>query len=299
MIQDYKAEWIQNQTTLKLNDPDQGMHLLGMSGLGMPAYTRFSESSPLQEGITDTGYRLQERMISIILGFNGKDLAGYYQRREELIRLWRPDITPGILRITLPTGKVREIQGHLLNGLEFSDSDRSFVTQKTSLVVRCPDPTFYDPEPVYNDFGMSGGGSDSLSIPMTVPMFVGASSFDTTKIIPYTGTDKTYPQIIISGPVTDLVIENLTTGDKLDFNGVTIVNGDTYTIDLRPGFKTVVDSSGNNKIADLTADSDISTFSLQPHPIAQNGANELQVSGTSTSATTNVSLLYYIRLLGI
>lgn len=297
MTQNYKAEWIQNQITLKLNDPDQGMHLLGMSGLGMPTYTRFGESSPLQEGITDTGYRLQERLISIILGFTEKDLAGYYQKREELLSIWRPDITPGVLRITLPTGKVREIEGHLLNGLEFSDSDRSYVTQKTSLVVRCPDPTFYDPEPVYNDFGTSGGGSDSLIVPMTVPMFVGASSFDTTRVIPYEGTEKTYPQIVITGPVTDLVIENLTTGDKLDFSGVTI--SDTYTIDLRPGFKTVVDSAGNNKIADLTADSDISTFCLQPHPTVQNGANELQVNGTSTSATTNVSILYYIRLLGI
>ncbi len=299
MAPDYKAEWIQNQTTLKLNDPDLGMYLLGMSGLGMPTYTRFSESSPLQEGITDTGYRLQERLISIILGFNEKDLAGYYQRREDLLRLWRPDMTPGILRITLPTGKVREIQGHLLNGLEFSDSDRSYVTQKTSLVVRCPDPTFYDPEAVYIDFGTGGGGSDNLIIPMPVPMFVGASLFETTKIIPYEGTEKTYPQIIVTGPVTDLVIKNLTTGDKLDFSGVTIANGDTYTLDLRPGYKTVVDAAGNNKIADLTADSDISTFSLQPHPIALNGDNGIQVNGISTTAATNVSFLYYIRLLGI
>lgn len=295
----FGADWLYGGGILTFNDPTNGFHLLQLSGLGMPNFTRFTERSPLQDGITDAGYRLNERRISIILGFNASNLSGYYSKRRQLINIMRPDDIPGTLQITLPNGNVWCIDGFLVSGLEYSGADRTHLYQKTAIVIQCPDPTFYDPVAEYFEFGQSGGGSNNLLVPLTVPMYVGASSFDTTVTIHYMGTERTYPQITITGPVTDLKIENLTTGDKLDFNGVTIAGGTNYLVDLRPGYKTVTDSNGVNKIADLTADSDLSTFHLTPDPFVLSGMNQIKVSGLSTSSATNISMQYYVRQLGI
>lgn len=295
----FGADWLYSGNLLTFNDPANGFYLLQMSGLGMPNFTRFTERSPLQDGITDAGYRLNERRISIILGFNASNLAGYYSKRRQLINIMRPDDIPGTLQISLPNGNVWCIDGYLVSGLEYSGADRTHLYQKTAIVIQCPDPTFYDPVAKYLEFGQSGGGDNTLLVPMPVPMFVGASSFDSINSIHYLGTEKTYPQITITGPVTDLKIENITTGDKLDFAGVTIAGGEEYVIDLRPGYKTVTDSNGVNKIADLTADSDLSTFNLAPAPTTAGGLNQIKVSGLSTSSATNISMQYFVRQLGI
>jgi hypothetical protein len=116
-----------------------------------------------------------------------------------------------------------------------------------------------------------------------------------TSSITYTGTAIEYPVITVTGPIADCVITNTTTGEVLDFTGVTIAAANVYTIDLRYGYKTVVNQAGVNKIADLTAASDLAIWHLEIAPIASGGVNAIGVAGTATTAATEVAITYYKR----
>lgn len=125
-----------------------------------------------------------------------------------------------------------------------------------------------------------------------------AGGYGASKTITYTGSFLTYPTITITGPITDPVLTNVSTGEDLDFTGVTIAGGDTYTIDCRFGYKTVKNAAGVNKIADLTAASDLATFHLGADPEVSGGANAFTLTGTGTDANTTVTIAYNERFVG-
>ena len=126
----------------------------------------------------------------------------------------------------------------------------------------------------------------------------GTLSIASSVTIVYNGSFLTYPIITMTGPVTDPILTNVSTGEDLDFTGITIAGGDTYTIDCRFGYKTVKNAAGTNKIADLTAASDLATFHLGADPEVSGGANAFTLTGTSTDANTTVTVTYNERFVG-
>ncbi len=95
------------------------------------------------------------------------------------------------------------------------------------------------------------------------------------------------------------MLENETTGEKLDFTGTTVAAGHYYDIDCRYGRKSVKDEAGTNEIADLTSDSDLATFHLAAEPEAGGGVNSLRLTGSAVTTATKVELTYDTRYLGI
>ena len=120
-----------------------------------------------------------------------------------------------------------------------------------------------------------------------------SGAYTASKTITNDGNWSAYPVIYIDGPIEDPILVNTTTGEVLDFTGITIASGDTYIIDCRYGRKTVKNAAGTNKIVDLTAASDLATFHLEP------GDNAFTLEGTSTDANTQVTINFYPRYLGI
>jgi hypothetical protein len=183
--------------------------------------------------------------------------------------------------------------------LTAASTEREGLAQSVGVTLRAADPSFYDPVAVDINFGIAGGGTGT-PVPTPVPTPVGASTVNQSIGVIYTGTWYSFPMIRITGPLEDAVITNETTGEKLDFTGTTIANGDYYLIDTRYGRKSVVDSSGVNKVGDLTDDSDLGTFHLEPDgAIAPGGANSLRVTGDSLSQVSAVEMTYFNRYLGI
>lgn len=119
-----------------------------------------------------------------------------------------------------------------------------------------------------------------------------------SKTITYTGSFRAFPVITILGPITDPVLTNVSTGEDLDFTGITIAGGDSYTIDCRFGYKTVKNAAGTNKIADLSSGSDLATFHLGADPEVSDGANAFTLTGTGTDSNTQVTVAYYERFVG-
>lgn len=286
---------IVNGTVYPLDDGVNSL-LIGDDGWGMAQLGRITQHGPLQHGVTDQGYRLRPRSASLVLFIEGSSRQDLYNRRDQLLRIFAPADTSLKLRWTL--SDVRQIDCFFTGDMSMPSSSRSGFNQQVAVNLFCPDPTFYDPAGDDVSFNLGGGG-DALVIPMEVPMVVGASTLSSINEIEYPGSWQTYPHLIrITGPITDPVVTNTTTDEKLDFTGITISGGDYYDLDLRYGFKTVKDSGGTNKVSDLTNDSDLATWHIAAHPEVVDGENSIAVTGSAVTQATNVEISYFVRYLG-
>lgn len=160
-----------------------------------------------------------------------------------------------------------------------SDSQNTAANRWTNALPRA---AIYDISPTPGQVGAlhqameSGGSVFSLSLA-------------------YEGDLPEYPVIVINGPISDPILTNTTTGETLDFTGYTIGSADFYTIDLRYGSKTVRNSGGDNRIGQLSNDSDLATFHVEPAPVAAGGTNVFSLSGTATGTATAAVITYYNR----
>lgn len=273
---------------------------IGQDGFGMSPAHRLQERGPLQHGDTDKGYRLDPRIGRIVLQLSGSTHDDLYDKRQQLLALFSPSVNPISLKWDIAGG--RQIDVHYIGDLSYSSSDRQGYVQNTVVTLKAPDPSFYNPLRFVASLAL-GGGADTFDIPMAVPHKVGTSTADWAAAISYLGNWNEYPEIIIYGPITDALIENLTTGEKLDFDGTTIASGDYYVVDLRYGYKTVIDDSGVNKISTLSDDSDLATWHLERGPgpggLLTALQNSIRVTGTSIDVNTKIDIKYYNRYLGI
>lgn len=284
-------EIIRGGNALSITDEDRYV-LEDYDGFGMPPSHRLTERGPLQHGETDLGYLLDPRLIQIALKIRSTTWEEQYTLRKQLLDYLSPT-EPISLRFTEPSGIVRQIDGCCIDGPQFSKRDASGETyQKSAFRISCPDPAWYDPaRKSVRVVGASGG--TGFNFPMGVPWTFGGTSVSSTVTVPYLGDWMEYPEIVITGPIADAKIEHQETGDVLDFDGVVIADGDHYTIDTRYGRKTVVDAAGVNKIADLTPESDLAVWHLQP------GVNTVRLSGASAGANTSIIVRWYDRYLGV
>lgn len=109
----------------------------------------------------------------------------------------------------------------------------------------------------------------------------------------YAGNVPEYPVITLAGPLYNPEVTNHTTGETLDFTGSTVSGSVAYTIDLRYGYKTVTDDGQANKVSQLSDDSDLATWHLEP------GNNALTMTASGTTALSGVTINYYNRYIGL
>jgi hypothetical protein len=281
---------IRNGVAYSLDDGTYATYI-DDEGFDLAPLHRLVERGPLQHGETDRGFRLDPRLGTLVLQLppaSGRSAAKTH--RQALLGLFAPGYTQLALRWTWDDGAVRQIDVHPtgLIGEHMAGYNR-----RVAVTLRAPDPTFYDPAGKAVTFRLGGGG-DALEVPLEVPMVVGASVIDAATVVTNDGDWLSYPHLIrITGPIEDVMITNETTGEVLSFDGVAIAAGDHYDLDLRYGHKTVVDSTGANKIADLTEDSDLATWHLEP------GANSIRVTGLDATEATKVEISFFERYIGI
>lgn len=288
-----QLSWIRDGIETSLDDGSL-CYYQSSSGLGLPPLHRLSERGPQQHGDTDRGYRLDPRIIQLVLATHssvGADDLDEKSRR--LMQLFSPD-SYGTLKI-VRGARVRQIDAYFVSGLSLDSNDRSGWVEQHGLALKANDPAFYDPSVESVTFQLGGGGT-AWEIPMPVPFTVGASVIDQAITVGYDGKWYGYPHLIrITGPIDDCLLENQTTAEKLDFTGTTINAGEYYDIDLRPGHKTVIDHTGANVISALTEDSDLSTWHLNIADSQGAGKNSIRVTGNNVTSATKIELAYYIR----
>lgn len=294
-----KLEAIVGGRTYILSDRLRYIHL-GNDGFGLPGVKRESESGPLQHGATDTGFNLEPRIIQLALAGLSTSQDGYFNVRDELLRVFKPRSKPIQLRFTLPDGTVRQIDCHYSGGLSLPSQEKfGPYGHKVGIALTAPDPTWYDPVATTVKFDIEAGGG-AFNIPLAIPWSIGSSVLDKTTTIQYHGTWAASPIITIYGPIRECAITNITTGEKLTFrSGVTIGAGVSYTIDTRYGYQTVTRNDGANRMQDITDDSNLSTFHVESDPDALNGINDIRVTGLDATTQTAVYCSFNTRYIGL
>lgn len=253
-------------------------------GLGMQPRHDITQRGPMEHGETYNDYRLDPRDIDLLLFLTGDNTARTNARRQ-IFGLFHPDYAT-TLRCNTPNG-LRDIDVQFKGGGTVPTTERDPQLERIRLKLWARKP-FYDPNGVTIPFAQISGGGAFL-VPTTVPTTFGGSTLNQTQVIDTTGDPSFWraePIITITGPITDPIITNKLTGDKLDFTGTTIAGGVTYTIDTRYNKKTVVDQAGTNQISKLAAGSSIATFDLR------RGQNSILVVGTSTNSATLITFFY-------
>lgn len=296
MAQDGETfELIRGVTSLDVTDM-VNYSLLQFDGLGMAPVHRLTQRGALQNGESDIGYRLDPRIITMILAGYGSSQTELHDRRAEIIGMLKPGAStdPVKIRWTFPDGTKRQIDCHFRDQLTLPSVDWRYRHHKIAFTLQAPDPTWYDPTGGSVTFAVGGGGT-GFAFPLAVPMSFGASTLDIYQTITLDGDNAwdTYPIIYVTGAVTNLVLTNTATGDVLDFTGNTVGGGVTYTIDLRYGAKTVIDSSGVNRVNELTTSSDLATWRLVP------GVNSIHAVGASITSATSILVQYNQRFIGV
>lgn len=287
---------IRNGTEYSLDD-DTYCRLLSADGAGMLPLHRLSDRGPQQNGITDRGYYYDPRYIILTLGVIGTSLADMETKRSNMRTIFAPQTNPLTMKFTLPSGAVRLIDCHYIDGLEMPHQNTG-TWLRSAVTLQCPDPTFYSGTALSADFNISAG-ADTWVVPFSIPLQVGASQIDSDLPVSYGGEAATYPTIRITGPAVDAILTNETLDLKLDFTGGTIDAGDYYDIDLRYGRKTVTDSGGTIQIGKLTTDSDLATWRIAADPDAVSGINSLNFACSGATLATKCEIVYYERYVGV
>ena len=283
--------WIKDGNTLYLDR--KPFILMAHDGLGMVDTKRIEDSAPLQHGTTDRGFKLPARDIVLYIELFADNWEHYYDLRDELLRYFTLSGGKGTLR-QIEGSRIRDIEGYAISGLGFTDSNRQFQRHVVPIVLHCPNPLWKQANSTITV--IQGGGSTGIGeVPTEVPFTVGTSTFSANRNINYNGSFDAYPEEIrINGAITNPVITNSNTGAKIEFPDTEIAMGDYYVIKLGHGKNTVKDSSGNNKIAELSDDSDLTGFVLS----AMN-SNSIEVYGTSITAETSVEVYWREYYIGI
>jgi len=273
---------------------------LQATGLGISNIRNIKQRGPFQDGATRRDFRLDERFLNLVFLLQGVTRAQADTYRDTLIEIFKPlTNTPCQIRVTRDDGVIKQIDTYAVGVLDLpeTENERFAATQRVIVQLEAPNPIWYGPTLQNLGFTSVLGGSEGFQIPMMIPWVQQPGDYiNATESFYYEGNWKEYPVIVITGPAIDAKITNLTTDEKIDFAGYTIAAGDTRTIDLRFGTKTVKDSNGVLKNNELTPDSNLGTFHLEPSPGATGGINDIKVEILSGSTTaTQVSLRYYNR----
>lgn len=299
-------EYIRNNKTYSLNtavaragDVDYPMYLVGTVGFGLSPAHHLTQRGPFQQGDSYIGLRLDPRIITLPLVIVATSPEDSFSKRAKMASLFRmsDDVVTVRMSWTDSTGTYdRRIQGRVLGQLSF-DTDAQYDTIRTTVQIRCNDPTWYDSTQSTAILTSTLFGTPTL-YPKPYPVLYGSAVVDKITSIAYAGTWDSYPIIQVTGPATNLAITD-TLNHTISFANP-IPAGAFWTIDLSYGIYTVYDQFGNNKFSELTAISNLVDWRVYAESdLVPNGVNTISVSATGTNADTNVAMYYTTRYIGV
>ncbi len=282
----------------QLTFPDEEHRFLAYIGYGAPPLEYQTQRGYKQHGETVLDYLLGPRSVTIDLWQKPAcDRATYWRNRAALHELLRPN-RGGPLELTLaiPDGTKRSILLYVDPGAKFDTpqtDDNNWEINETLDAIAF-DPIWYNSSQTVQ--AVAADSSQNLIFPITFPIMFGPGGVVYTSTITYTGSWRSYPTLIITGPYTSVTITNETTGAVIRLI-IPIVAGQSRTIDLTPGQLSIVDQDGVSQFGDLSSDSDLVDFAIEPTPTAPGGVNTIVaqiVDATPASAfTIEYSERYY------
>lgn len=273
--------------------------LTEISGLAMPRLEHRTSRSPFQHGETLLGTVLRPRMVQIVMHLRGCDRPQMWALRTQMLELMNPLLGVFKFQILFDDGNIFELRNVVFDAGFTAGTIRQIQPETQGLAFRliAYDPVWYSPLE-----GVEASSAELepwLVFPMAFSiMFDVADALSEIVNAINSGNWISHPSIIFSGPMEGPIVENLTTGEKLELN-YAIAVGEVVTIDTTPGVKTVTNNSGDNLLGYLSSDSDLGTFHLDPSPLAPLGVNRIYFSGINLGGVGQARIEWYNRYLGV
>ena len=146
------------------------------------------------------------------------------------------------------------------------------------VMFRAADPVLYSQnEQNSAPATVSSGGGIPFPIPFPIPFGAGTSGGTVT--VTNSGNANTWPRFVLTGPVTNPAISNVTRGETLTFIGLALSASQTLIVETKPTRYALV---GTTNVQGAIRWSDSRWPKLSP------GANTIQFTGGGTSGATNL-----------
>ena len=180
---------------------------------------------------------------------------------------------------------MRELTCRYKSGLEGDDNTRGYgiVWRQVLLTFRAFDPYWYAPAAISVTYQLAV--TTALFFPI-LPLRLTSSAVFSEATIDNVGSTIAWPVWEVIGPGSALVLDNLTTGERLSLD-VTLAGGEGVTIDTRPGRKSVTGYAGANLFGSLSADSSLWALA--------SGNNTVRISLAAATPESVVRLNYTPR----
>lgn len=275
-----------------INSP---VYLVGTVNWGMAPSHRNTQRGPFQDGDTDVDFRLDPRMLALPFVAPASDADESFALRNALLQVFKPGNDTFQIIVTFGVANNRVIDVKSVGGLTM-DTDAKDFTVRGVIQLRAADPVWSDRYVTAVNLTATVFGTPT-PYPKPYPVPYGAGSVNNIVTVNYLGSWATYPTIQCTGPATDLtIVDGL--GHLIVFDSI-IPAGQTWTIDLAYGAKTVIDQNGVNQFGALNINSDIVNWGIFPDPTVLDGVNTISVSATDTTTATMVTMYYSSRYIGV
>lgn len=259
----------------------------GVKGRFMPPVDLGEDFVPQQAGSRFDEAFVRPRDVDVPLLVTGASAAALRLRLRDLVTAVDPDLGVGILRVDAPDGARRELNCMYRAGLELDERGTAGgeTWQKMVAIFHAFDPYWYDTASVVSTYTLGGPAPSFFPF---FPMMLGASEVFSDATVTNDGDATAWPVWTITGPCTNLVLRNLTTGKELSLE-VTLDDGETVVIDTRPDYKTVTHSDGSNLYGLLGSGSSMWLLAK--------GSNAIRIEMTGATEDSAVQLSYRRRYL--
>lgn len=245
-----------------------------LDGVGIPPVERRLVNGPRQDGSDDHGYRLHPREMSLILYYSVASESAADTRRDALYSVFRPSPNAMTLIYGRANGTQRRIDCYLNGAIEMAESDRTGYDQRFVVPLVAPNPIWYEPT--------------------AIDWFPTITSTGFVNSFSYAGSWHDYPVITLTGEIVNPSLMTTITGRSYYITlNTTVPAGQSWTIDCRPGKKSVKNGSGVSQYQYLQPD----TFGIAEWRLAYNNQS-VRLYYTSKGAGAQLKLTYYNRYLG-
>jgi hypothetical protein len=300
--------------SFNMHDPTKKA-ILYMTGWGLPAANIADTKGPFQHGSDPLTIRLPNREITMTFRYNGCSRDEFWGNRSNLINALRLNRTnlnnpsPGHLRWYRSDGTIRQADVFVSRGPDFEQSRRGWDEHSTQDDIKfiALNPILYDPNQrtaVFTDLGCTL--LETLQFPFSFDnseIIFGGSTCNAVNTITvnYLGNWQEYPYITIIGPADNFIMTHIQTGLKIDLTGYSLEAGHQILVDLRYGRKiiTLDTADGTSLLGNVSDDSSLGNFAIEPDPVVTNGTNNFSVSIDNGTAETQVVFQYYNRYVAI
>lgn len=222
----------------------------GSGGLLAPPYEFTSQRYAGVDGDTVQQVVAAPGSVTLGLRFTATDPLELRNRLRALAHTLRPKSGPGTLTAVGDDGTLRNLPCYYRKGLEAGVQ----VGTTYSCVLE-----FYAPSPWWRGTPLSVSWGLAAATPLfpILPVVLSASTITGQVTVDLSDTDaQTYPVWTVTGPGSQLTLSNATTGQSLVLNAA-IGDGQTVTIDTRPGMQRITRGDGVNLFGSLASDPDL------------------------------------------